>query len=362
MLPAAASEARTLVARMDRVSTPVATLEQVEVRLEWPAGAPRGALRITARRAQAPGLGYRFDSLAWDCALLRDGDGGWACDGELREGRKAPLRLALALPRGGTRAALSDGRGARLGLAHGDAAPDLFAIDLRRVPVAWAQALAEGAWADLRLGEGTLDGALRVHVPEGAPMRIDGELRLADGSFDTPDGRHAGAGLGARLALDWLALDDGPRIDLDGELRGGELLSGSAYVQLPAHAIPVRLRAQAGPGGWTLPAFSASDAGVLELHGSAAFGGTTLRQLELSLRSADAAPLPARYLSGWRGVAGLGGLALSGGLEVDLAMADGALTVIDLRPRALDVAAPGGRFRFDGLDGRARLVAEGSAD
>src|SRR5690554_3301084 len=162
LLYAGAADARALVARVASVSTPVATLDGVEVRLEWPADAVEGDLRITARRARAPGLGYRYEDLAWRCPLRRDGDGGWSCDGELRQGRGAPLRLALALPREAIEVRLSDTDGARLALSRRQAAPDLFAIDLARVPVAWAQALAERAWPAVRLGEGRLDGRLEL--------------------------------------------------------------------------------------------------------------------------------------------------------------------------------------------------------
>jgi hypothetical protein len=364
LLSAGAADARALVAKVARVSTPAAVLENVEVRLHWPAHAAEGQLRIMARRADAPDLGYRFESLEWQCPLRRDGAGGWSCEGELRQGRGAPLRLGLVLapPEGGIHASLSDGRGARLSLERTDAAPDLFAIDLAQVPVAWAQALAERAWADVRLGEGRLDGSLRIRVPEGGAMRVHGDLALSGGAFDSADARHAGAGLGMRLGIDWLALDDGPLLAIQGEAHGGELLFGSGYFLLPDHPMPLHLRAQGGHAGWAVTDFSASDPGVLEARGSATLDGEGLRDLTLSLRSSDASPLPERYLSGWLGQAGLGGLSLSGGVEVDVELADGTLAELDLRPHSLDIAAADGRFRFDGLDGRVHLVSEGSAD
>src|SRR5690606_33132750 len=241
-------------------------------------------------------------------------------------------------------------------------APDLFAIDLAQVPVAWAQALAARAWADVRLGEGRLDGQLRLHVPDAGAMHLEGDLALSEGGFDTADARYAGAGLGVRLDLDWLALPEGPRIRLDGELHGGELLVGSGYFVLPDHALPLRLHAQGTTGGWALTEFSASDPGVLAVRGHATLVGVDSDDLALSLRSENVSALPERYLSGWLGLAGLGGLTLAGGLDVDLELAGGALTALDFKPRSLDIAAPGDRFRFDGLDGRVHLVSSGSAE
>ncbi|MEN1928553.1 hypothetical protein WCE37_06055 [Luteimonas sp. MJ250] len=361
LLHAGGAEARTLTARVAEVSTPVATLHDVEVRLDWPAGADSGDLRISAGRAVAPDLGYRFHALSWRCPLRRDGDEGWRCEGEVRQGRGAPLRLALALPRGDIQAALSGAGGARLALLRTEAEPDLFAIDLARVPVAWAQALAAQAWSEVHLGEGRIDGSLQLRVPDAGPLRLQGRLALADAAFDSTGGRVAGAGLAAGLDFDWLALDDGPLLALDGELRGGELLLGSGYFVLPGAPLPLHARLQGARDGWALTEFSASDPGVLEVGGSAFLGEGGLRDLALSLRSADVSLLPERYLSGWLGVAGLGGLAMSGALDIDLALRDSVLSTFDLRPRALGLAAPADRFRFDGLDGRVHLVSEGSA-
>ncbi|MEN1940926.1 hypothetical protein WCE41_07645 [Luteimonas sp. MJ246] len=360
LLCAGAADAQVLTARVATVSTPVATLHEVDVRLDWPAGAEAGDLRISAGRAEATDLGYRFRALSWRCPLRRDGEGGWSCEGEIRQERGAPLRLALALPRGDIRAALSGAEGARLALQRSAAEPDLFAIDLARVPVAWAQALAAQAWSEVQLGEGRIDGQLQVRVPDAGPLRVEGRLALAEAAFDSSDGRVAGAGLAAGLDLDWLALEDGPLLALDGELHGGELLLGSGYFVFPDAPLAMRARARGAPGGWAVTGFSASDPGVLEARGSAFLGDAGVRDLSLSLRSPDVSTLPERYLSGWLGMAGLGGLSMAGALDLDLALRDGALAELDLRPRALDVSAPDGRFRFEGLDGRVHLVSAGS--
>ena len=68
-----AAEARTMQARIARVTTGVATLEGVGVRLDWPAQAKQGELLLTARRVDANDLGYRFRDVHWRCPLRRDG-------------------------------------------------------------------------------------------------------------------------------------------------------------------------------------------------------------------------------------------------------------------------------------------------
>src|SRR3546814_11338914 len=74
VLPA---QARTMTAKIERVTTAVATLEGVEVRLDWPAQAPTGELRLRAARVEAADPGYRFSSPERPCPLARAGPGGW---------------------------------------------------------------------------------------------------------------------------------------------------------------------------------------------------------------------------------------------------------------------------------------------
>ena len=128
--------ARTAQARIARVTTAVATLEGVRVRLDWPADADTGQLSLTAARADAPDLGYRFRDLHWQCPLRREARNGWRCEGEVRSGRGKPLRLAVAFDDARLDAALAQG-GARLAARRRTATPDDTAIDLTRVPLAW---------------------------------------------------------------------------------------------------------------------------------------------------------------------------------------------------------------------------------
>src|SRR3546814_7817965 len=86
----------------DVCSSDLATLEGVEVRLDWPAQATTGELRLRAARVEAPDLGYRFRSLEWHCPLARDGQGGWRCDGELHASGARPFRPSVALASGRT--------------------------------------------------------------------------------------------------------------------------------------------------------------------------------------------------------------------------------------------------------------------
>ena len=354
---APALQARTLQARIAKVTTAMATLEGVGVRLHWPARAERGELVLTARRVDADALGYRFDNLRWRCPLQRDGAGGWRCDGTLvRDG--APLGLSLALGTATTDAVLSRGN-ARFEVHRSAATPDFTEVDLVRVPAAWAQALLARAWADARLTAGTLDGELMVRTPDAGPLRIDGTLAMHGLGLETADATVAAANLGGRFDLDYRRFGERGLVTVAGELRGGEFLAGNAYVALPASPVAVEVDAEQQPGsGWRIPRFAWRDGDVLAAGGSADFGSdASLRSLAVDLHSADLAPATTRYLSGWLGLAGLSDLQLAGGFDATARFTDGALQSVEATLHDIDARDPNGRFRFDDLAGSPRFSA-----
>lgn len=356
-------DARTMTARIARVTTAVATLEGVEVRLDWPAHATHGQLRLRAERVEVPDLGYRFRSLEWRCPLVRGAQGGWRCEGELRAPGDKPMRLSLELATGSTDAVLSRGD-ASLALHRSAATPDATTLDLVRVPVAWAQALSSQAWADGKLTAGTLDGRITVRVPERPPLRVDGTLKLAGGAFETPDGSIASQNLGGRFRIDYRKFPDATLFAVAGDLHGGELLYGNTYVTLPQHPVQLRIDAQRdGDAGWRLPTIAWHDGDALTVQGSAAFSQDAgLDALQVELHSRDLSSLATRYLSGWLGVAGLSGLEARGAVDARIGVAAGSLSAVDAQLHGITLRAPAKGLVFDGLDGSLRFSAAGAVD
>lgn len=345
------AHARSMSARIAKVTTPVATIHGVQVRLDWPRAAATGILQLRARKVDAPDLGYRFTDLAWQCPLQRDGQGGWRCEGELRSGRAKPLRLAVDLAVASTDARLSRGASA-LALHREAATPDRTDIDLVRVPLAWTQALLTSAWSDARITKGTLDARLSVTTPAGRLLRVAGPLRIAGGALDTPDGTIATEDLGVD-AMFGLSFADRDRATVRGKLQGGELLFGNAYVSLQQRAVDIEIEAtRQGEAGWQLPHVRWRDRGILDAAGSAALTRDgEVEALNLRLQSPDVAPLRDGYLSGWLGVAGLSQLRLSGAADATLTMGDGSLQGFLVSLRDVSVIDPQQRFGFDRLDG-----------
>ncbi len=359
-LPAVASttQPRSAHARIERITTGVATLDDVRVQLDWPAGASQGRLTVSAGTVVAPDLGYRFGDLHWQCPLRRDGKQGWRCDGLLRSGRGAPLRLTVDLGAASTDAALTSGV-SKLALHRSAATPDDTGLDLVKVPLVWAQALLSQAWPDGKLKTGTLDGHLRVHVPEASPLQVIGTLSTAGAGLDTSDATIAGEGLAGRFDIDYRKWPGRTTVTVDGNLQGGEFLAGNAYLALPDKPIAVHVDARrTGEGGWQLPRLDWNDGNALMAQGSAAFDkDANLQALDMQAHSRDLAQLRPRYLSGWLGLFDLGELDMHGALDAQLHMANGQLQAARATLHDIDLVDAKGRFRFDGLSGTPRFSA-----
>ena len=348
------AQARTLSARIARITTPVASLEQVSVRLEWPADAEAGQLTLSVRRVVAPDLGYRFDDLTWRCPLQRPADQqGWRCEGEIRSAGRSPLKLGVDLATASTDAVLSRG-GASLALHRNAGSPDITRIDLTRVPLAWSQALLAQAWPEANLKAGTMSGHLDIHTPSERPLRVEGRLALAGLGLDTPDGSIAAEGLGAQFDIDYRKSVGLSLVTLDGSLRGGEMLVGNGYIALPATPVTVSLAArQQGASGWEIPQLLWDDGDALKVEGSLGFDPQlNLDDADLRVQSSDLAPLRPRYLSGWLGMAGLSELQLHGAMTAQVRMQDGAMVLADADLREVSMIDAQQRFGFDGLNGR----------
>jgi len=357
-LAALPASARGLQAKIAKVTTPVATLEQVRVRVDWAAGADSGELQLWAGRVEAPDLGYRYRDLHWRCPLRREGKDGWRCEGELRSGRAAPLQLALRFDAATTQASLAQGR-ARIALDRDAGSPDLTGIDLSRVPIQWAQALLAKAWPDANFKAGEFDASLAIEAPANRPLRIAGPLVLRGVGLETADASIAGERLGGRFAIDYRTTPALSLLALDGELRGGEFLAGNTYVALPATPVGLRIDAMRHAGaGWELPRIEWRDGDALSVEGDARFASdASLQALEVDVHSGDMSPLRQRYLSGWLGLFGLGEVDLHGAMDMHLQLRDGQLQVADARLHGVNLRDPGERFVFDGLQGDVRYSA-----
>ncbi|MEO5629337.1 MAG: hypothetical protein ABIQ62_06175 [Thermomonas sp.] len=351
-------QARVAQARIAKAGTAVATLEQVRVRLDWPANAVAGTLDVWAARVDAPDMGYAYRDLHWQCRLRRADNEGWACDGLVRSGKAEPLHLAVQFDAASTEAVLVQGS-ARIGLERSAASPDLSRFNLTKVPITWVQVLLSKAWPEARLTAGELDGRLLIDAGKDRPLRIAGPISVTGVGLETADASTAGEHLGGRFNIDYRVLPTLSLLAVDGELRGGEFLTGNTYVALPASPIGLRIDAMQHDGaGWELPRIEWRDGDALQAQGSAAFGvDASLARLDIDIHSADMTPLRERYLSGWLALFGLGDVGLKGAMDLEVHVRDGEMTQLNAQLHDVDLGDPAERFVFNGLQGDVRYSA-----
>lgn len=356
-LPAAAS-ARTMEARIARVSMPVATLSEVRVRLDWPAQATQGRLRLQARSVVADDLGYRFRDLDWQCPLRRVPRKGWACEGVIAMPGARPARLALQFDDAGTDATLKQAD-ARLALQRRNATPDLTRIDLARVPVQWAQALAAQAWPNGRFRQGRLDGRMDITSPRNAPLRVQGPLALSGVALQSADGSVEGENIDSRMRIDYRTRNGHAQLALDGTL-AGEVLLGETYLGLSGTPVQWSLQGSTAPrAGWRFPRIEWRDGGTLHARGSAALDASGgIDALDIRAEGHDAAPLRDRYLSAALGKFGMGDVELAGGWNAVLRIARGRLQRAHANLQDVRLRDPRGRFALEGVSGDVAFSAD----
>lgn len=352
VLAATPAAARSAQLKAAKITTPVGTLEQVQLRLDWPSTQAFGTLQLLAKRIDAPSLGYHFRNVQWQCPLQHSEAAGWQCAGPLRSGTAPPMQLAVQLAPDMTRANLAQGR-ARITLAQRAKTPDLTTLDLTQVPLAWAQALATQAWADSHLKAGLLSGRLAVTAPSRDALQIVGTLSVQGVGLENSDSSIVAEGLGVALQLNYLSRPAQAQLQLEGELLRGEFLAGNTYVALPQAPVKFQLEGtQYGQEGWVLPKIVWQDGQTLNAQASAQLSAEgALQTLAVRAQSQDMTPLKAQYLSGWMGLVGLSGVELRGKASVRAEVNQQGLESVQAELEGVTVDDPAGRFVFDGLQG-----------
>lgn len=359
MLAAAASPARELSLQVGRVRGELASADGVEVTLAWPDGAVQGELRLQAQALAVPSLSEDFTGVDWRCPLSRDEEGRWRCEGPVGSARGGGgLRVALSSAQ--VDAVFSSGNG-RLAYGWQAGAPDLHAVDLRRVPVAWLEAFLASLWQAGQWTGGTMDG--RVTVDTAASPRIAADLALRGVGLETADGQLAAAGLRGRLEVrhDAGAAPSHTRIDFRGE--GGEFLFGPMYVPLPEAPVDLGLDLRpTAAGGWRVSEARWRDGEVLQASGAATLAADgSISDLSLDISLNDLATASARYLSGFLAPAGFGDLVLTGGAAARLRLADGQWRSLSLTADRINAIDPRQRFTLAGLHGQVTWAPDAQA-
>ena len=323
-----------------------------------PAHAGVFVLRLQVAALAVPALGWKQVAVSAQGDLQRDAQGRWLLSTPLQV-RGAPGRalaaahLDLSLdPRSDT-AVLRIVQGAtQLDAALPMDTPLHVQLQLNALPLAWLGGALAAASPGAKLSNGTASGMLALDA-DGGSVRVSGNFGVEGLAAFTAAGSVAAQGLGLRGAVD-LRRDDGQmRLGFDGALRGGELLAGSFYTQLPPRAVPLRLRlTRAADGALRVSQFRLQDNGTLDVDGSAALAADgAVQSLHVAAANMDLARAIPRYASTWLQSHGFAGLQAMGQARLALDWQRGTLSALRLDLQHVDVADTAGRFAVAGLDG-----------
>lgn len=347
---------QTLTLEVDRLATSMASVDDLNLTLEWPAGVAQGRLHLTAAVLDASEFGYRWRDLSWTCELQHEADT-WQCAGPIKARGASGLSLSARLDAGALVLEASN-KTTRLHLSQpaSDAAP--LQLELVRVPATWLAPLLAKAWEQGHPTGGTLDLNWQLQLGDDG-LGFSGPVAVTGLGLDSADGSIAAEGIRVAGQVRGEVKDVGTTLDLALELRGGEVLLGALYAALPETPVELGLRVrEAGPGTWQLQALRWRDPGVMELSGSArlqATGESMLQQLQLSYSIPSLALAQERYFESLMASLGLSGFTLTGAVKGQLELADADWQAIDLHLDAVQVGDEQNRFVSEDLSGDLRL-------
>ena len=353
-------QAREARLEIETVTTAIGRIDALELTLDWPDGANEGALAFEAKALDAGELGYRFRDLRWTCPLRREADDRWHCEGPLRARGHGAAVLRAESTAGVVRLALSQARG-QFAVVFPAQSDEPMLLRGMALPLTWLQPMLNAAWAEGRITGGTLDAELSLRRPPSGGTDLRGPVTLHALGLDSSNGRIATASLDIQGQFALGLAPDHTRVDVSGQLLGGELLLGPLYSALPETPIDVELdlRSQ-GDTHWQLERLRWKDAGVLELDAAGVVdrvGSSPLSELDARLAAADLQLANTRYFGTLLGTFGLSQLQAGGRLQGRASMRDAAPVAIEVEATDVDLLDGAGRFAVEGLDGDLRWSA-----
>jgi hypothetical protein len=340
----------------DSLTVPGLSLNGMQADFDPQADGKGVQLRLAAKKADVPAMGWRKLGLALEGQLDRDELGRWVFDG----------RVKL---RGAPGGALTD---AAVRIVADEAANTLAVtitqdkilaevampidqvshaqITLKNLPSGWLQGLLSTVWSG-RPTSGKVDADLALDLLDTG-LQAAGQFALDGVGFDSPGGKLAGQKISGsgRLGLDSNA--DGTTIDLDAALRAGEWLLGPLYANLPNHAVQLSLSARSQKGALGIRRLRLIDPDALQLEGELGFNAKgDLAQLRLDRFNARFPAAYERYGKGLMRTWGIDNLKATGEVAGHAAIGAQGPTAFAFQTEGLDLAMADGRLGVNGLRG-----------
>jgi hypothetical protein len=331
-----------------------------DVRMDASLGADgRPQLTLQAAKVSVPALGWRDVALDLKGEPRQAGGNAWKFTGHVAT-RRAPgdaladANLVIVYdPDGGTLAVdVQQGKSVLSALMPLDQTTHVQ-MTLAALPLAWLRGVLASAWPDGRLNGGEVAGTVALDLATG-DTRITGRVDVADVSLDSKAGTIAAQKLDAAGTF---RIENGPASTaamFDGSLRGGQMLLGPLYAELPSHPASLHVSATLGPAGIAIDSLDFDDRDALRVSGSLGFDRKgAVAKLDLTR---FAATFPAAYVRyGTTFVQDLTGFAkldTSGSVTGSLRLENGALKAFNLSAENVSMDSHGGSLAISGLDGK----------
>lgn len=330
-----------------------------------PDGLPQ--LRLDAAKVAVPALGWRDVALTLQGQPRRAGSNTWKFVGHITTrhapgGAFADADLAIVYdPDGGSLAIdVKQGNGSVHALMPLDQSSHIQ-MTLTALPLAWLRGVLASAWPEGRLAGGSVGGDVALDLAAGG-TRISGQVKVAGADLDSKGGNIAVQKVGVDGTF---RIENGPlstSVMFDGALRGGQMLFGPLYAQLPSHAANLHLAAVLGPAGIAISSLDYDDHDAMRVSGSLGFDRKgNLDKLDLKQFAATFPAAYKRYGTAFvESMTGFKQLQTSGSLVGSFDVGSSGLKAFDLTAHDVSVDSQGGSLSVAGLNGKVDWRAQAS--
>lgn len=330
------------------------------VRMDASLGADgRPQLTLNAAKVSVPALGWHDVALALQGEPRQAGGNAWKFTGHVTTrsapgGALADATLVIVYdPDGGTLAVdVQQGKTALSALMPLDQTTHLQ-MTLAGLPLTWLRGVLASAWPEGRLNGGSVAGTVALDLATGG-TRISGRVDVAGIQLDSKAGNIAAQKLDASGIF---RIENGPASTsamFDGSLRGGQMLLGPLFAQLPSHPASLHVSATLGLAGTSIDSLDFDDRDALRVSGTLGFDRKgNITKLDLTRFAATFPEAYARYGTTFvQNLTGFTQLATSGALAGSLKLDGGELKALDLTAENVSMDSHGGSLAVDGLNGK----------
>ena len=354
--------------RMQAASLALPGVTLADVRMDaslGPDGKPQ--LTLDAAKVSVPALGWRDVALTLHGEPLPAGGDSWKFVGHVATrhapgGALADADLAILYdPDGGTLGIdVTQGKSGLHALMPLDQATHIQ-MTLAAFPLTWLRGVLASAWPQGRLNGGNLAGTVAVDLAAGG-TRISGRVDVAGIDLDSKAGNIAAQKLGANGSF---LIENAPastNVMFDGALRGGQVLLGPLYAQLPSHAVNLHVSATLGATGIGIDSLDYDDRDALRVSGSLGFDRKgDLDRLHLTRFAAAFPAAYTRYGTTFvRSLTGDTQLDTSGSVTGSINLDEDGLQAFEMTGENFSANSHGGNLSLAGLNGKVDWRAHAS--